>query len=119
MFGYNIGSTRSKPNNHQINYSSSKTSLVGSLTNLSGKNNSTIRNLFDKARAADFIQVRRSHGGSHSMIFLYSDANSVTVLEANVDGRNTITKNTYSWSTFRSKNAAVSVYTAKDYRIKR
>jgi len=119
LFGFNIGSTCDKPYNYKIEYSS-KAKLVGTLTSLSSKSNSTVRNLFDAARAGDFIQLRRStkSGGSHSMVFLYSDANSVTVLEANVDGKNTIQKNTYSWAKFRSDNAAVSVYTAKNYKLK-
>lgn len=118
LFGYNIGRTSDKPNNYQINITSSNTSLVGSLTFLSSKNNATIGSLFDKAKAGDFIQVRRSHGGSHSMIYLYSDNNTVTVYECNVDGRNTIIKRTYDWAKFRSDNAAVSIYTAKNYTLK-
>ncbi len=117
LFGFNIGSTCSKPYNYKIDYSN-KAKLVGTLTNLPSKSNSTIRSLFDAARAGDFIQLRRSHGGSHSMVFLYSDSNSVTVLEANVDNNNTIQKNTYSWAKFRSDNSAVSVYTAKNYKLK-
>ncbi len=117
LFGYNIGSTKSKPNNYQISISSSNTSLVGSISDLSSASNTTVSNLFSKARAGDFIQVRRSHGGSHSMIFLSSDANGVTVFECNVDGKNGIQIATYSWSKFLSSNAAVSVYTAKDYRL--
>lgn len=68
-------------------------------------------------RKCGLIQLRRSHGGSHSMIYLSSNANGVTVYECNVDGRNGIQTKTYSWSSFRSSNAAVSVYTAKDYRL--
>lgn len=117
LFGYNIGSTKSSPNNYQLNISSSKTRLVGSLTNLPSRSNSAVQNLFASARAGDFIQLRRSHGGSHSMIYLSSDANGVTVYECNVDSRNGIQKATYSWSKFRSSNAAVSVYTAKDYSL--
>lgn len=117
LFGYNIGSTKSKPNNYQISISSGNTSLVGSLTGLSSGSTGKVSNLFSKARAGDFIQVRRSHGGSHSMIFLSSDANGVTVYECNVDGRNGIQTATYSWKKFCTSNAAVSVYTAKDYRL--
>ncbi len=117
LFGYDIGSTKSKPNNYQININSSTTSLVGSLTELSKKSDSMVRNLFAAARIGDFIQVRRQHSGSHSMIFLSSDANGVRVYECNVAGRNGIRVATISWSQFRSSNAAVSVYTARDYRL--
>lgn len=117
LFGYDIGSTKNKPNNYQININSATTALVGSLTELSKKSDSTVRNLLAAARPGDFIQVRRSHGGSHSMIFLSSDANGVKVYECNVDGRNGIRTATISWSQFRSSNAAVSVYTARDYRL--
>lgn len=117
LFGYNIGSTKKSPYNYQISINSSTTSLVGSLTNLSSKSDSTIRNLFSAARPGDFIQVRRGHGGSHSMIFLSSNASGVTVYECNVDGKNGIRTATISWSQLRSSNTAVSVYTAKDYRL--
>ena len=117
LFGYNIGSTKSKPNNYQISINTSNTRLVGSLTSLSSQSNSAVQNLFASARPGDFIQLRRSHGGSHSMIYLSSNANGVTVYECNVDGRNGIQTKTYSWSSFRSSNAAVSVYTAKNYRL--
>ena len=117
IFGYNIGSTKTKPNNHQISISTSKTATVGSLSSLPNKSDSTLRSLFDKARAGDFVQLRRWHGGSHSAIFLYSDSNSVTLYECNLDGRNGIVKRTYSWNQFRADNAAVTVYTAKDYRL--
>ena len=117
LFGYNIGSTKSKPNNYQISISSSKTSSVGSLTSLPGKNDYTLRNLFDKARAGDFIQIRRWHGGSHSAIFVSSNSNGVTLYECNVDGKNGIIKKTYSWSQFRSDNNVVTVYTAKNYYL--
>lgn len=114
LFGYNIGSTKGKPYNYQIGISGANTSTVGSLTNLSDTN---LRNLFAKGRPGDFIQVRRSHTGSHSMIFLSADNNSVTVYECNLDNKNTIVKNTYSWSTFRSKNVGVSLYTANNYYL--
>lgn len=117
LFGYNIGSTKSKPYNYQINISSSNTKLVGSLTSLSSQSDSSVRSLFANARSGDFIQVRRSHGGSHSMIFLSADSNSVTVYECNVDGNNGIRKATYSYSSFRSTNAAVSIYTATNYYL--
>lgn len=117
IFGYNIGSTKSKPSNYQISISSSKTSAVGSLTSLPNKNDSSLCKLFDKARAGDFVQLRRWHGGSHSAIFVSSDPSGVTLFECNVDGKNGIIKKTYSWKQFRSDNNAVTVYTAKNYYL--
>lgn len=112
LFGFNIGST--KGNKYEINYSSNNSIKVGTLTSLS---DSALRNLFNKARPGDFIQVKRNHGGPHSMIFLSADANGVTVYESNVVAPNYIEKKTYEWGQFRSANAAVSVYTAKDYTL--
>lgn len=117
LFGYNIGSTKAKPYNYQISINSRNTKLVGSLTSLSQKSDSSVRSLFASARPGDFIQLRRSHGGSHSMIFLSSNSSGVTVYECNVDGRNGIRTATYSWKQFRSSNAAVSVYTANAYYL--
>ena len=117
LFGYNIGSTRSKPYNFQIGISSSKTSLVGSIDGLSGAGNDSVRSLFDQARPGDFIQLRRDHGGSHSAIYLSSDANGVTVYECNVDEKNGIRTKTYSYSKFCEDNAAVSVYTPIEYYL--
>jgi len=116
LFGYNIGSTN-KSSNYLISINGSKTSLVGTLTSLSRKSDATIRNLFNAARAGDFIQIQRSHTGPHSAIYLYSDNNTVTFYEANLDDNNGIVKRTYTWQQLRSKNAALSVYTAKDYRL--
>lgn len=112
LFGYNIGSTNSKPNNHTISYSSSKTRLVGSVTNMT---QTSIKSLFSNARPGDFVQMRRSHGGSHSAIVYAVSSSGVTFYEANLDNKNTIVKQTYSWGTLCSKNAKMSVYTAKSY----
>ena len=115
LFGYNIGSTQS--NNYQINITTANTRLVGTLTDLFSQSNSAVYNLFAAARPGDFVQVRRSHGGPHSMIFLSSDSKGVTVYESNVDGNNGIQIATYGWDEFRSDNSKVSVYTALDYTL--
>lgn len=119
LFGYNIGSTKRKPNNYQVTISGINTRLVGSLTFLgaTGESDGAVCNLFSKARPGDFIQVRRRHSGSHSMIVLSTDANSVRVYEANVDNKNGIEVNTYTWRQFCEKNESFSLYTAKDYRL--
>lgn len=117
LFGYNIGSTQSKPNNYQLSISTSKTRLVGTLTSLSSQSDAALSALLTQARPGDFLQVRRSHGGSHSMIVLSTSSSGITVYECNVDGANGIRTATYSWASFRSVNAAVGLYTAKDYSL--
>lgn len=117
LFGYNIGSTKASPNNYQISIDTAKTRQVGTLTSLSGRSDAELKKLLTQARPGDFIQVRRSHGGSHSMIVLSTSSGGITVYECNVDGANGIRTATYSWASFRSSNAAVGLYTAKDYSL--
>ena len=117
LFGYNIGSTKASPNNYQINIDTSKTKLVGTLASLSSRSDATLKSLLAQARPGDFLQVRRSHGGSHSMIVLSTSSSGITVYECNVDGANGIRTATYTWASFRSVNAAVGLYTAKDYSL--
>ncbi len=112
LFGYNIGSTKAKPNNYQISYSGSNTKVIGSLKTLSA---SSVKSMFSKARPGDFVQMRRSHGGSHSAIIASVTSSNVTFYEANLDGRNTIVKKTYTWSQLCSSNKSMSVYSAKKY----
>jgi len=113
LFGYLIGSTKAKPNNYQISISS-KSKTIGSTKSMDTKN---IKAIFSKARPGDFIQVRRKHSGSHSMIYLSSNNSSVTVYECNIDGKNGIKKASYTFSGFCKTNAGVSVYTAKNYKL--
>ena len=119
LFGYNIGSTAKKPNNYKLNIDTSKTRQVGTLTDLSARSDSALKNLLTQARPGDFLQVRRSHGGSHSMIVLSTSSTDITVYECNVDGANGIRTATYTWASFRSVNAAVGLYTARDYSLHR
>lgn len=115
-FGYTIGSTGSKAsgNNYKININSTKTSLVGSMTG-SNMSEQMLQALFSKARPGDFVQLRRRHTGSHSMIFYSADSDGATFYESNLDNKNTIKKNRYTWNQLNSQNAGISVYTAKDY----
>ena len=117
LFGYNIGSTAKKPNNYKLNIDTAKTRQVGTLTDLSTRSDSALKNLLTQARPGDFLQVRRSHGGSHSMIVLSTSSTDITVYECNVDGANGIRTATYTWASFRSVNAAVGLYTARDYSL--
>lgn len=113
LFGVNVGSTQDKPMNYLLN-SAKGVSFVGSVTDMS---NTNVQNLFANARPGDFVQIRRSHGGSHSAIVVKTTSSSVTFIEANVDGRNTISLNEYSWSDLCGKNAAMALYTACNYAL--
>lgn len=108
------GSTQSKPNNYLLS-SVNGIYKVGSVTTM---NETNIRNLFANARPGDFVQMRRTHSGSHSAIVYSVTNDGVTFLEANLDNKNTVSLNTYTWAQLCSKNAAMSVYTASDYRLK-
>ncbi len=114
LFGYNIGSTTNGGYGYQINYSSSKTTHLGSLTSLTTTN---VKNLFSKARPGDFVQMNQkgSYSGPHSAIVYEVSASGVTFYECNLDWKNTITKNYYSWQQIVSGKSAISVYTAKGY----
>lgn len=112
LFGYNIGSTKKKPNNYLISYSSSKTTLVGSIKSMS---TTSAKKLFIKAKAGDFVQMRRKHGGSHSAIVYSTSSTGITFYEANIDGKNGIVKKTYTWENLCSSNASMALYTAKKY----
>ncbi len=108
------GSTQSSPSNYLL-YDVNGMYRVGYVNNMSEDN---VRNLFSSARPGDFVQIRRSHGGPHSAIVYSVTSEGVTFLEANLDDRNTVFLRTYTWSQLCKKNAAMSVYTASDYRLK-
>lgn len=114
LFKVTPSSTKKAPSNYLLNSTKGMT-RVGYVKSMSKER---IKNLFLKARPGDFVQIRRSHGGSHSAI-VYSVTNKgVTFLEANLDGKNKISKNYYTWSKLCSSNAAMSVYTASKYVLK-
>ena len=115
-FGITPGSTqpRDKGLNYLI-YNTSGMTKLGSVTNMTQAN---ISALLAKARPGDFVQMRRSHGGSHSAIVYSVTSGGVTFLEANLDNQNTVYLRTYSWADLCNKNAAMSVYTATNYNLK-
>ena len=103
MWGIVPSSTRAKPYNYLLNSSSMQ--YLGTAGSAS-----EVKDLLLRGRSGSFLQMRRSHGGSHSAILYSANNDSATFLEANVDGRNTISLNTYSWSTIASKNQKISLY---------
>lgn len=117
LFGYNIGSTqsRSSGNNYKLNYSSSKTKYIGSVTDITDDSNKDLKELFEDARPGDFVQMRRHHGGSHSAIVVSVSSSKIVLVEANVDGKNGIIKKSYTWDDLCNANEAMSLYTAKKY----
>lgn len=110
-FGTVPGSTRDYPNNYLLS-STDGMALTGSVTKMTTGN---ISNLFKQGKPGDFVQMRRTHGGSHSAILYDVSNDGVTFMEANTDGKNTISRKTYTWDQLCSKNAAMSVYTATNY----
>ena len=110
-FGINVGSTQG--NNYMLNLVNG-VSLVGTVTDMNEQN---VRALFRKAHIGDFVQMRRTHGGPHSMILYNCTEDGINVLEANTDGKNTISNSFYSWSDLCAKNNAMSVYTATNYTL--
>lgn len=115
-FGITPGSTQ--PRNKGLNYLIYDTKGMTKLGSVTNMNESAIRNLFANARHADFVQIRRSHGGSHSAIVYSVSSTGVTFLEANLDGQNTVYLRSYTWSQLCQQNAAMSVYTATNYKLK-
>jgi len=111
LFGYVVSSTQPQPKNYLL-YSNKNTTLVGTVTSMKAEK---VKQLFVKSRPGDFIQIRRSHGGSHSAIVYSVNSKGITFYEANLDGKNTISKKTYSWNKLCEDNAAMSLYTAKNY----
>lgn len=117
LFGYNIGSTQSRSagNNYKLNYSSSKTKYIGSVTDITDDSAKDLKNLFEDARPGDFVQMKRHHGGSHSAIVVSVSSSKIVLVEANVDGKNGIIKKSYTWADLCNDNEAISLYTAKKY----
>ena len=103
MWNIMPSSTRAKPYNYLLNSSSMR--YIGT-----GATASELKSLLLQGRSGSFLQMRRSHGGSHSAILYSANIDSVTFLEANVDGKNTIQLNTYSWNTLANKNQKISLY---------
>lgn len=104
------GSTQDKPKNYLLN-NPNTVKRVGTLTAM---NQTAVKNLFQASRAGDFVQIRRSHGGSHSAVIYSVGNDSVTMLEANMDGANGVSMGTYTWAQL-CKNAGISVYTCASY----
>lgn len=110
LWNIHPGSTQKAPSNYLLN-SPATVRKVGTLTSM---NQTAMKNLFQGARAGDFVQILRSHGGSHSAVVYSVTANGVTMLEANMDGANGVEWNTYTWAQL-CKNAGISVYTCASY----
>lgn len=114
-FGITPGSTQSRDKG--VNYLLNSTTGMTKLGSVTNQNKNDLAALFAKARPGDFVQIRRGHGGSHSAIVYSVTSTGVTFLEANLDWKNTVSVNTYTWADL-AKNAAMSVYTASNYRLR-
>lgn len=114
-FKVHPGSTQ--PRNAGLNYLLNSTTGMTKLGSVTNRNASDLAALFAKARPGDFVQIRRSHGGSHSAIVYSVTSQGVTFLEANLDDKNTVSMTPYTWTDL-DDNAAMSVYTASSYQLK-
>lgn len=75
------------------------------------------KNLLLQGQPGDYIQVRRrgkSYG--HSMILVGTSSTGITVFDCNSDGQNGVKVYDISWESFYSKNSAMSLYHANDYK---
>lgn len=106
------GSVSSNKTNYILNNLNSNVRKVGTLYNYSVNQ---LADLMSQARPGDFLQVRRTNGGPHSMIVVSVNSDSVNIFDCNSRGDLVVHYYTQSFSTFRSKNIGVSLYTAKSY----
>lgn len=114
-FKVTAGGTLAKPRNYLLSGKSGM-SRVGAVTKMTVGN---VAALLKKARPGDFMQMRRrKEGGSQSAIVYFVDSSGVKLLEANADGRNTITLRYYKWNALYTKYAAMSLYTASNYKLR-
>ncbi len=119
-FGIYVNSTQPKPNNYLL-YSTNGATKLGSVTGIKKTDENydkQIKGLFAEARPGDFVQMRRQHGGSHSAIVYSVSGEGVKFLEANTDDKNSVTLELHKWHELREKNAAMSLYTANNYKLK-
>ncbi|MGM9572189.1 MAG: RICIN domain-containing protein, partial [bacterium] len=106
------GSVSSNKTNYILNNLNGNVRKVGTLYNYSVNQ---LADLMSQARPGDFLQVRRTNGGPHSMIVVSVNSDSVNIFDCNSRGDLVVHYYTQSFSTFRSKNIGVSLYTAKSY----
>lgn len=77
---------------------------------------SVAKRILSKGNIGDFIQVkRRSSGGPHSMILAGKDDNGIWIFDCNSDGKCGVKYYYQTWSTFSSKNIAMSLYHSNKY----
>lgn len=86
--------------------------------NFNQMSQSAATSLLKRGQAGDFIQVRRrgkTYG--HSMIYVSQDSTGIVAFDCNSDGRNGVKKYHITWSSFYSKNSAMSMYRAYNANV--
>ena len=111
LFGGGINQTTPNSYGYKVGYDSKKVVHLGTLVEPSLNE---VKALLLKARPGDFIQMNSTKGAPHSCIVYEVASTGVTVYEANMDWKNTISSAHYKWNYWDSKYA-VSLYTAKGY----
>lgn len=76
---------------------------------------SKVKSIIQKGQIGDFIQVRRSHGGPHSMILAGYDNTKITIFDCNTDGKCGVKYYKQTYQTFASKNSGMSLYHSTKY----
>ena len=117
LFGVYIGPYPGEANYKITNANAQLVGILepGELTEESSKE------LLQKAKPGDYIQVQRSIAksngkcGPHSMIVVEVKNDGVQVFDCNTDLRNTIKTYLYTWSKFDYDNRAMSLYHANNY----
>ena len=114
LFGVYIGPYSSSAN-YKIPNPNAQTIGILEPGNL---NVNTAKELLKKGAPGDFIQVQRSTArgrGPHSMILMGVNDNGIEVLDCNSDGKDTIKKQSISWTSFDTANRAMSLYRGNGY----
>ena len=115
-----IGSTKSKDEGKNYMISLNNPSKVGIRGEYEYLTKYNVKSLFANAQPGDFVQMRRTHGGSHSAVVGAVTGEGVWFFEANAPDpegdnyvHNKVKYQFHSWENLAAKNSGMSVYYAK------
>ena len=112
MYGvWYIGSTKSKDTGNNYRISINNPDRVGVRGEYEYLTKYNAKSLFSGAQAGDFVQMRRTHGGSHSAIVAGVTNEGVWFFEAN----GMITHKKYTWDDLARSNRGFTIYLPNNY----